>query len=76
MATLLQLQTWLSEAQNAYHNVMMGGAATVVVDQNGERVEYARTNSGALLRYIATLQSQINQLQGLAVTGGPLRPLF
>ena len=76
MADLAQLQAWLVEAQNAYHTVMLGGGVTVVVDQNGERVEYGRANATALAKYIATLQAQINPLLGVAVTGGPLRPLF
>jgi membrane protease subunit (stomatin/prohibitin family) len=76
MADLAQLQAWLIEAENAQHTLMMGGAVTVVVDQNGERVEYSRTNATALAKYIATLRWQIGQLSGVAVTGGPLRPLF
>lgn len=76
MATLAQLQAWLAEAQTAYHNVMIGGGVTVVVDQNGERVEYSRANAAGLARYIASLQAQINSLLGVAVSGGPLRPLF
>ena len=76
MADLAQLQARLVEAQNAYHTVMLGGGVTVVVDQNGERVEYGRANATALAKYIATLQAQINSLLGVAVTGGPLRPFF
>ena len=76
MATLEQLQAWLAEAQTAYHSVVIGGGVTVVVDQNGERVEYSRANATGLARYIATLQAQINSLLGVAVTGGPLRPFF
>jgi hypothetical protein len=76
MADLAQLQTWLTEAENAYHSVVIGGSVTVVVDQNGERVEYSRANALSLQKYIATLKAQINALRGVAVTGGPLRPLF
>ena len=76
MADLAQLQAWLVEAQNAYHTVMIGGQPTVVVDQNGERIEYSRSNPQSLLKYTAYLQAQINLLLGVAVTGGPLRPLF
>lgn len=76
MANLAQLQAWLAEAQSTYHTVMMGGGVTVVVDQNGERVEYSRANAAGLAKYIASLQAQINSLLGVAVTGGPLRPLF
>lgn len=76
MASLVQLQTWLAEAQSAYHTVMIGGGVTVVVDQNGERVEYSRANAASLAKYIASLRAQINTLLGVAVTGGPLRPFF
>lgn len=76
MATLEQLQARLAEAQAAYHSVMIGGSVTVVVDQNGERVEYSRANATGLAKYIAALQAQINSLLGVAVTGGPLRPIF
>ena len=76
MATLQQYQLWLAEAQMALHTVQLGGQPVVVVDQSGERVEYSRTNPLALLKYIAYLQSQINILMGVAVTGGPLRFLF
>lgn len=74
--TLEQLQAMLAEAQSAYHTVMMGGGVVVVVDQNGERVEYNRASGPALLKYIAMLQAQINALLGVAVIGGPLRPFF
>jgi negative regulator of sigma E activity len=76
MADLAQLQTWLAEAQSAYHTAMLSGTVTVVVDQNGERIEYGRNNPANLLKYIAMLQAQINVLMGVAVTGGPLRPVF
>lgn len=73
---LATLQVMLAEAQKAYHTAMMGGAITVVKDQNGEQIEYARSNPASLLKYIAYLQAQINLLMGVAVTGGPLRFLF
>jgi hypothetical protein len=76
MADLAQLQTWLAEAQSAYHTAMTGGQILVVVDQNGERIEYSRTNTASLVRYMAWLQAEINKLMGVAVTGGPLRMVF
>ena len=76
MADLATLVARLEAAENAYHLLMTGGTPTVVVDQNGERVEYARANVAALRNYILTLQAQIASLTGVAVTGGPLRPLF
>lgn len=49
----------LAEAQAAYHKLMTGKAARVVVDQNGERIEYNTANKGALYAYIQELTAQI-----------------
>ena len=61
------LQTRLEEARSAYHSLVTGTAARVVVDQNGERVEFTTTTRGALATYISSLESQ------LAVTPAALR---
>lgn len=76
MTDLATLQQRLAEAETALHNALLGNAPTVVVDQNGERIEYSRTRPGDLNKYIQSLRWQIAQLQGTAVTGGPLRPVF
>lgn len=76
MTDLATLQARLVEAQAAYHTIMLGGGVVVVVDQNGERVEYSRASGPALAKYIATLQAQINAMLGVAVIGGPLRFIF
>lgn len=65
------LQTMLNEAELAFHKLMLGGAVTVVVDQNGERVEYAAGNINRLSAYIFSLRMQL----GL-VTGRPLGVFF
>ncbi|MCF2870308.1 gpW family protein [Octadecabacter sp. G9-8] len=49
----------LSEAQAAYHRLQIGESASVVVDQNGERVEYRPASLAKLAAYIGDLQSQI-----------------
>lgn len=59
MADLTTLQAQLAEAQTAYHNLTIGGAARVFVDQNGERVEYVAANASNLLAYIMRLQQAI-----------------
>ena len=46
----------LAEAQKAYHSLQIGTSARVVVDQNGERVEFTATNSTKLKAYIQELQ--------------------
>lgn len=50
----------LAQAQEALHNLVTGKMASVVVDQNGERVEFSKTNVGALQSYIATLTGAIS----------------
>lgn len=45
----------LAQAQEALHNLVTGKMASVVVDQNGERVEFSKTTIGELRAYIATL---------------------
>lgn len=66
----------LVEAQLAYHNLTINGAVRVVVDQNGERVEYTAVNAANLLRYIAWLQAQIAAEAGLFPVRGPARMIF
>lgn len=66
----------LVEAEAAYHNLMVNGAVRVVVDQNGERVEYTSVNAGKLLEYIAYLKSLIAEAAGYRPSRGPARMIF
>ena len=67
MATQQEL---LAQAQQAYHDLMTGKSARVVVDQNGERVEFTSINAERLRAYIV-------ELGGTTGSGsGPLRPYF
>jgi hypothetical protein len=68
MATQLQLD----QARAAYHALMTGTMAKVVVDQNGERVEFTTTTSSKLLAYIQQLEVAL----GGAITNRPMRPFF
>lgn len=61
----------LEEARAAYHNLMTGRNAIVVVDQNGERVEYQRANAFRLLAYIRMLEDQLARENGTPTPGGP-----
>lgn len=72
MATQVQLQAWLVEAENAYHSLMMGGAVRVTVDQNGERVEFTASNAASLQKYIWWLQGQL----GLRAPSAPAGVIF
>ena len=71
--TAVQATIWLPEAQSAYHALVIGGSARVVVDQNGERVEYTSGNRAALSAYIAMLESII---AGIAADRGPMKVLM
>lgn len=69
MATLSQQ---LADAQAALHNLQIGRLPRVVVDANGERVEYTATNIAKLQAYIASLQAQISATP----QQGPMRSFF
>lgn len=56
----------LTEAQNAYHALLTGRSARVVVDQNGERVEFTAARKADLAAYIQQLQVALG-LAGPAV---------
>lgn len=47
----------LAEAEAALHALLTGRAASVVVDQNGERVEYARASLARLQGYVTHLRT-------------------
>lgn len=51
-------QQRLDAAREAYHNLLTGRMARVVVDQNGERVEFTVTSANRLLAYIQMLESE------------------
>lgn len=63
----------LVEAEAAYHALMIGGSARVVVDSSGERVEYTSANSAKLAQYIEKLK---NLIAGSSTHGGPLGVMF
>lgn len=64
----------LVEAEKALHELLTGTSARVVVDQNGERIEYTAANVGRLRTYVEELKAEIAG----AVLGarGPLRMVF
>jgi len=53
------IQADLDEARTAYHTIMNGTQARVVVDQNGERVEFNAANSAKLAQYIVSLELKL-----------------
>jgi predicted regulator of Ras-like GTPase activity (Roadblock/LC7/MglB family) len=69
----LTLQQKLDQAEAAYHDLMIGQSARVVVDQNSERVEFTAANASKLLQYINELKAQLGTL---STSRQPLRPFF
>ena len=65
------LQARLDAAEAAYDKLMSGKAVRVLVDQNGERVEFTPANASRLTAYIVDLQTQLGLAQVRVV--GPMR---
>lgn len=63
-------------AEDAYHRLQIGESARVVVDQNGERVEYTAANRPALRQYIAELKQLIADEAGVYRVRGPAGAYF
>lgn len=62
----------LTQAREQYHKLMMGKAHKVMVDQNGERVEYTAVSVAGLKTYIRELEEFLDP--ATAARGrGPLR---
>lgn len=60
MATApLTLKQQLADAKKAYHELMLGRSARVVVDRNGERVEFTAARKADLYAYIRELESKV-----------------
>lgn len=57
-------------AEAAYHSLLLGTQARVVVDQNGERVEYTAANRSALKAYI---QELTDLLAEVSTRSGPIK---
>lgn len=55
----IELRAKISDAESKYHQLMLGLMPRVIVDQNGERVEFVASNRSALYTYIQQLKSQL-----------------
>lgn len=67
----MTLADQLRAAKQAYHDLMTGKSARVIVDSDGSRVEYTSANADRLRSYIAELEAQI-----AGNTTGRRRPLI
>lgn len=57
-------ERWLSEARDAYNDLVTGNRARVFVDQNGERIEYDRSSAADLARWITTIETALSPVPG------------
>lgn len=71
---LALLKKRLCDAEEALHEITLGRHLRVVVDHNGERVEYTAANRSALRLYIQELKDQIAVCEGGSKGGGPIVP--
>lgn len=62
-------ETRLAEAENALHQLTIGGMARTFVDQNGERVEFTVANAARLRGYIYELKMAL----GTISVAGPMK---
>lgn len=71
-----QLVDNLTDARVAYHDLITGKAPRVVIDQNGERVEFVATNSQKLYLYIQQLAAIVEPVETATVIRGPAGFVF
>ncbi|MBR2813465.1 MAG: hypothetical protein IKE60_02360 [Reyranella sp.] len=73
MATQAQLQAWLTEAEQARHELILGNKAASVSSSSGKSVTFTASDLAKLDTYIASLRAQLGQATGLS---GPFFPVF
>lgn len=72
LATREELEKRLADAEHQQHLLLTGQSARVLVDQNGERVEFTAINAYRLAAYIQELKRQL----GLLTVVGPMGAWF
>lgn len=63
------LNARLAQAEEAYHDLCTGQAIRVMVDQNGERIEYTAATRQGLWAYILLLKSQLSNTEQVTISG-------
>ncbi len=71
----MTLAEQLRAAKQAYHDLMTGKSARVVVDSDGSRVEYSAANADRLRAYVAELEAQV-AAGGSSTRRRPIIPMF
>ena len=70
----------LREADQAYHDLVMGHTVRSITDENGETISFTQGNRDSLLSYIQRLSvlcpSYVPTAMASAQAAGPMRFLF
>ena len=74
--TTIECQANLADAQLKYHQLVTGQMTRVIVDQNGDRVEFSAANATTLLAYIQKLNSICGVPSGPQAIDQPARFSF
>ena len=75
-AEITQLNAQIVEAKAAFQALMLGQSAVVIVNRNGERVEYNQTSRRDLAAYIATMEQQLMNGGSLLRVSPPAGVIF
>lgn len=67
------LNTWLGEAQTAYHKLQTGGKQASVSFGGSKAVTYTQANAQQLAAWINTLQAEIDRRNGKTTRRAPVR---
>lgn len=72
------LKAKIADLEKTYEELLSGRKARVLVDQNGERIEFNGGNTQRLWNYILTLKNQYDNCCGGKRTAmsRPIRPYF
>jgi len=65
MATCAELQTWLGEAESAYHALQLGGQVQQIRSDSGKMLTYTSANMDGLVRYIGSLRARVAACTGV-----------
>ena len=73
---MIYTKEMLDEARAAYFRISTGQSVAVVIDQNGERIEFQKGNLTALADLIRKMEMEMEMAVGTTSAYRPLRTFF
>lgn len=64
VTSLADLRAMLADAEAAYQRLMLGRQPRVIIDANGERVEFTAVSADKLRAYVLDLQRRVGAASG------------